>query len=465
MTVYGGELKKPKASGTPPEDLPEAEVRPLDAGPLNIAVTGVGGTGVLTIGAILGMAAHLDGKASMVLDMAGLAQKGGAVLSHIRLGQRPDDVAAPRIANGRADLLLAADDVVASGPEGISLCNIERTVAVVNTHVMPVADFVRSRDFDFKTHAVEGTIRKATREDSAFLDFAALARKVAGDTIATNIMMVGYACQLGLLPVGRAAIEDAIRLNGVAVDANLAAFTWGRAFAARPELVAETVADTDAPKLSQDDLSLDELIAHRVTHLTGYQGARLAKRYQKRIADLRTKLGDDLARAAAISYAKVLAYKDEYEVARLFREGTFQKSVADKFEGDVRIKLNLAPPMLPGKDPIGRPKKREFGPWVMSLFGLMVRFKSLRGTPVDIFGYTEERRAERRWIRTYEEIMKTAEDRHAASNPETIKALLELPQNIRGFGPVKEASMADAEVNRAALMSALDAPPEALAAE
>ena len=468
VTVYGGELKKPKGAGAPPEGLSEPALRGLEE-PLNIGVTGVGGTGVLTIGSILGMAAHLDGKASMVLDMAGLAQKGGAVLSHIRIGKRPDDVAAPRIASGRADVLLAADDVVASGAEGMAICDIERTVAVVNTAVMPVADFVKDRNFDFKAHAVEATIRKGTNEASAFVNFSKLARAVAGDTIATNIMMVGYACQMGLLPIGRAALEDAIRLNGVAVKANLAAFGWGRAFAADPSLVTEhTRPEEGEAEAPLSAMSLDEVIAHRTGHLRAYSGTRLAKRYGRKVAEVKEALGEDAARAVATNYAKVLAPKDEYEVARLLTAPGAREGLANRFEGDVRLKLNLAPPILGGTDASGRPKKREFGPWLFPVLGLIKRMRWLRGTPFDIFGYTEERAAERALKKTYEADIATCIARAGPQprNTDAVLAVLNLPDQIRGFGPVKMAALERFEEDRAAAIAGLDTTPtQKMAAE
>lgn len=465
VTVYGGDLKKPEGMGAAPDGLPEPSVRNMDDGPVNIAVTGVGGTGVLTIGGILGMAAHIDGKASMVLNMAGLAQKGGAVISHVRLGQRPDDVAAPRIASGKADVLLAADDVVASGQEGVTLFSIERTVAVVNTAVTPVADFVRDRNFDFKAHAVEATIKKAVSEKSAYLNFGKLARAVAGDTIATNIMMVGYACQLGVLPVSRAAIEDAIRLNGVAVQANLGAFGWGRAFAAQPDLVEKhmgpEIGEAEAPL---DAMSLDEIIAHRERHLRAYHSGRLAKRYRRKVEAVREALDKEHTRLVAIHYAKVLAPKDEYEVARLLTAPGFRAGLERRFDGDVRLKLNLAPPILGGEDPSGRPKKREFGPWLFPVLGLMKRFRWLRGTLLDPFGKTEERRRERDLARDYEALIDACLA-HPDADPIVIGNVLALPDQVRGFGPVKMAGFARYDEEKPALLAALTSPIQKMAAE
>jgi len=465
VTVTGGALKKPDGAGSPPvEGLDEPSIRSLEDGPVNIAVTGVGGTGVLTIGAILGMAAHLDGKGSMVLDMAGLAQKGGAVLSHVRIGKTPNDVTAPRISAGRAHVMLAADDVVAAGVEGLTLCNIETTTAVVNTAVMPVANFVRQRDFDFKAHAVEGAIRKATREDSRFVNFTRAALGVAGDAIASNIMMVGYASQMGLLPVSRAAIERAIRLNNVAVDANLAAFGWGRVIAAQPEKLAEIVAD-GTRSTSLADMSVAEIITHRAAHLEAYQNRALAETYRARlqmVAD--AGAGETVLRTVAVQYARVLAYKDEYEVARLLAADGFRTRTRDRFDGDVRLSFHLAPPMLPGKDASGRPKKRAFGPWVLPLLRGLARLKGLRGGRFDIFGRTAERRAERALIERYEAAIDTCIAALTPSNSAQINEILSSVAAIRGFGPVKDAAMEEAlQVMDARLAELTDGPAKVAA--
>ncbi len=456
ITVEGAELRKPEASDADLRDVPAPTVREMNGLPVNVSVTGVGGTGVLTIGSILGMAAHLDGKASMVLDMAGLAQKGGAVLSHIRLGDTPEQVSAPRIAAGRAHVLLAADDVVAAGQESMSLANIEVTTGVVNTAVMPVADFVRNRDFDFKAHAVEATIRKGTREDTSFVNFTELAKRVVGDSIATNIMMVGFACQKGLLPISLSALEEAIRLNGVAVDANLNAFGWGRIFAAKPEEVTRVMMGGAGPVQALKDMTLAEILEDREARLVAYQGRRLAKRYRKLVDNVVEKAGEGIGRTVAITYAKLLMIKDEYEVSRLLTKTSFIDDVRASFDGDVKVSFNLAPPMLPGRDVAGRPKKRKFGLWVSKVLGMLSRMKSLRGTPFDVFGYSQERKAERRLIKDFEKRVKTCLPKLNDGNQDAINAILAAPQDIRGYGPVKMAAIKTVTEEQAGLMAALD---------
>ena len=462
LTIHGGTLKKPDGmGGADTTDLPEPAMRGLDDGPVNLVVTGIGGTGVLTIGAILGMAAHLDRKASMVLDISGLAQKGGAVISHVRIAQEPDQVAAPRIASGRADVMIAADDVVAASAEGISLANLETTTAIVNTAVTPVADFVRNRDFDFKAHAVEATLRKGTREDSHFINFSTLARKVAGDTIATNIMMVGYAAQCGLLPVSRQAIEDAIKLNGVAVEANLVAFGWGRRFAAKPEEVTALLSGSGGPIL---DHSLDATTERWAERLIAYQGPRLAKKFNKRVTQV-ASVDPELAVIFARNYGKLLAYKDEYEVARLLTATGFQDRIAETMTGDYSVSFNLAPPIFSKPGPDGRPRKKEYGPGMGRWMGILRRFKFLRGTVFDPFGRNEERRAERRLITDYETLTARLLPRINGSTRDTVFAIFDLPAEIRGYGPVKAQAMAEVAEKQAGLLAKLDMPEQKLAAE
>lgn len=446
VTVRGGRLRKRDATKPDLSGVTEPEVPGLD-GAWNIAVTGVGGTGVLTIGALLGMAAHIDGHVPMVLDMAGLAQKGGAVMSHIRIGRAVSDVAAPRIVNGGADLLIAADSVVAASVDGVRVCDPQRTHAVMNAKVTPVSDFVRQRDFDFQQGLVEGTVAKAVRSRDHFHNFAAAAVRVAGDEIATNILMLGYAWQLGLVPVSGDAIMQAIEMNGVAVEANRDAFNWGRVMAVDPGRVA-----VDAPPVGLAQMSLDEVIAHRKVHLTGYQGKRLAKRYGALVERVREALGDDVARVVAVNYAKLLAYKDEYEVARLFED--FDKALEAQFEGETRVSYNIAPPMLGGLDPTGRPKKREFGAWMGRVFGGLQKLKLLRGTPFDPFGYTAERKKERRLIKTYEADV----ERVLSAGRADAAELLNWPDQVRGFGPVKAQAMREAAERRAEMWAAFDSP-------
>lgn len=467
VTVDGGKLKRkaPVELGAIGA-LPEPATRPTLDKPYNVAVGGVGGTGVLTIGALLGMAAHIEGKASMILDMSGLAQKGGAVLSHVRLANDTGDVTCSRIVTGTADVLIAADEVVAIAKDTISLCESSRTTGIVNTHLIPIADFVRNRDFNFQRSRVNNVLEMSLRKESTFLDFTKAAEALLGDSIATNMMMMGFAYQQGLLPLQSASIEQAIELNGVSIKMNMLAFQLGRLAAADPARLADMLKGADetiAPK-TQDEMSLDEIVAHRSGLLTDYQNAKLAERYRAMVdrvreATMRGGYDDELPRAVAINYAKLLAYKDEYEVARLYTDGKFEKQLRDQFEGDVKINFNLAPPMLPGTDASGRPKKRAFGAWMLPLFRILAKLRGLRGTPLDVFGYSADRKLERDLIAGYEKDVATVLNLLSPLTVDTAVQLLSLPDSIRGYGPVKEASVQAAKVRYAELAKDLANPP------
>jgi indolepyruvate ferredoxin oxidoreductase len=456
--------------------LPEPASQPSLERPYNIAVGGVGGTGVLTIGALLGMAAHIEGKASMILDMSGLAQKGGAVLSHVRLSEHTADVTCSRIVTGTADLVLAADEVVAASKDTITLCESSRTVGIINSHVIPTADFILNRDFNFQSRKVNTVLENALRQDSSFFDFTKPAEALLGDSIATNIMMLGYAFQRGLLPLSAAAIEQAIEVNGVSTKMNTQAFRLGRLAAADPARLAAMMKEQDeeAPAKTLDAMTLDEVIAHRSAFLTQYQSGRLAKRYRNlvnQVRDAATKggYGDALPRAVAINYAKLLAYKDEYEVARLFTDGKFEKQLRDQFEGEFKFNFNLAPPILGGgTDALGRPKKRAFGSWMMPVFRMLARMRFLRGTPLDIFGYSPDRKLERDLIAGYEKDVATVLGLLSPANLDIAIEILSLPDRIRGYGPVKEKAVQDAKARYTQLAADLVNPPPAprqLAAE
>jgi indolepyruvate ferredoxin oxidoreductase len=429
----------------------------------------VGGTGVLTIGALLGMAAHIEGKASMILDMSGLAQKGGAVLSHVRLSEHTADVTCSRIVTGTADLVIAADEVVAASKETITLCESSRTTGVINNHVIPTADFILNRDFNFQSRKVNHVLEGALRKDSSFVDFTTPAETLMGDAIATNVMMMGYAYQKGLLPLSAEAIEQAIEVNGVAIKMNTQAFRLGRLAAVDPSRIDAMMKGHDeraAPK-TLESMSLDEIIAHRSAHLTEYQNDKLAARYrslvkQVRDAALDRGFGDELPRAVAINYAKLLAYKDEYEVARLYTDGRFEQQLRDHFDGDFKFSFNLAPPLLGGaKDALGRPKKRAFGSWMMPAFRMLAKMRALRGTPFDVFGYSRDRRLERDLIGGYEKDVAHILSVLSPLNLETAIEILSLPDRIRGFGPVKENAVNDAKARYAQLAADLASPPPA----
>ncbi len=477
VTIDGGSLRhRAPADVGEIGELPEPAEKPALERPYNVAVGGVGGTGVLTIGALLGMAAHIEGKASMILDMSGLAQKGGAVLSHVRLSEHTADVTCSRIVTGTADLVLAADEVVAGAKETISLCESGRTVGVINSHIIPTADFILNRDFNFQNRKVSNVLETALRKDSAFLDFTKPAEALLGDSIATNMMMLGYAYQSGLLPLTAAAIEQAIEINGVAIKMNTEAFRLGRLAAANPERLAIMLEGQDAPVVpkTQDTMSLDEIISHRGALLKDYQSERLARRYRKLVGDVRAAAttggyGEALPRAVAINYAKLLAYKDEYEVARLFTDGRFERELREQFDGDYKISFNLAPPILSrGVDALGRPKKRAFGPSMMKAFRLLAKLRVLRGTPLDIFRHSADRKLERDLIAGYEKDVATVLSLLSPANVEIAVELLSLPDRIRGYGPVKEKAVQEAKARYAQLAADLANPPPAprqLAAE
>ncbi|MEZ5796121.1 MAG: DUF6537 domain-containing protein [Paracoccaceae bacterium] len=439
VTLRGASLRKWHAGGgADVSALPEPALPPIERA-WNLALAGIGGTGVLTISAILGMAAHVEGKIPMVLDMAGLAQKGGAVMSHVRISRPDRPVAAPRIAAGSADLLLAADTVVAAARECMVLCSPERTQAVLNTRLTPVSDFIRQRDFDFRTAECEANIADAVRSTGHFLNFSALAARLTGDEIGANLMLLGYAWQKGMVPLAGASILQAIRLNGVAVGANTEAFNWGRLLADDPGRVIAIAGLDDRPA---PPATLEALVAARAAHLTAYQDARLAARYADRVARIAGAAGPDsaLPRIVAENYARVLAYKDEYEVARLYSLPAFRAGLEAEFTGDFRIALNLAPPILARKGPDGRPAKREYGRWILPVLGVLARLRFLRGTWADPFGHSRDRRLERALIAAYEADLDLAERAAGAATLPLLRELLALPQEIRGYGPVKEAA-------------------------
>jgi len=463
VTVTGASIKRRKAQQLEDtQSLPAPSIPQLTSESWNILITGVGGTGVLTIGSILGMAAHIDGQAAMILDMAGLAQKGGAVLSHVRIAATPEQVTSAHIVPAGCDLLLAADAVVASSKDSAELLDTQRTHAVVNTSSAPVADFVLHRDLDFGEDSVAAAIKKQVRNAKNFKAFAKVAEKLTGDTISTNMLMLGYAWQQGLLPLSADALQQAITLNGVAVESNLTAFTWGRQLAAQPDVVQEKLVD-DEPVSAALPMSLNALVEHRANHLIAYQGNKLANKYKLAVDAFdsvvsQSGIDASVTLTLAHNYARVLSYKDEYEVSRLYSLPSFQKQLNDQFEGNYSVQFNLAPPIFPGRAPNGRPKKRAMGPWVMKLFKLLQRGKKLRGTPFDLFGYTAERRAEREWIKRFEKDLQRIQSELTPENAPIAEQLLSIPDEIRGFGPVKQAAMQAAEQRRAQLWRDFDSP-------
>ncbi len=510
VTVEGGALRKgigpsareadtakaagtTKAVGTPevaslpePTPLKLAETGRRSYG---ILVTGVGGTGVVTIGQLIGMAAHLEGKGISVLDMAGLAQKGGAVYSHVQIAESPEQLYATRIATGEADLLIGCDLVVSAGNESLSKMRAGVTRAVINDDVSPTADFIRDPDWQLPAQALRRNILDAAGErDMDFIDANTLAVGLLGDALYANPLLLGYAWQKGWIPLTRDALARAIELNGVAVDTNKLAFDWGRRCAVDPGTVEKLAVPSPRAQViefrriggeTQGGSALDALVERRMRYLTDYQSAAYAARYRRLVERVRAIESERLARddagvtppagedagqggrdaraarggrlalteAVARYYFKLMAYKDEYEVARLHGDPVFRRAVASQFEGDYSLRFHLAPPLLARTDPrTGRPRKMVFGPWMTAVFKVLAQLKFLRGTALDPFGRTDERRAERALIVEYEALVDEILARLAPANRELAVELASIPEHIRGFGPVKARHLADARL-------------------
>jgi indolepyruvate ferredoxin oxidoreductase len=466
VTVEGGRLRRRPAVAPGGAALPEPAMAALDR-PWGILVTGVGGTGVVTIGALLGVAAHIEGKGVAVLDMTGLAQKGGSVYSHIRIAARPEDIHAVRIAAGEANAVIGCDMIVAASDEAIAKMQAGHTRAVINRDVAPTGAFTRDPDLVVPRDAMQEAIVEACGAGAAdFIEAGELATALLGDSIATNLFMVGYAWQKGLVPVGREAILRAIELNGASVDANKAAFEWGRRAAVDAEGVRRSAApEGEVPESHRLSASLDEVIARRRAELVKYQDEAYAQRYERAVARVREAESRvapgsaTLAEAAARGLFKLMAYKDEYEVARLYADGGFRARVAAAFEGDYRLNVHLAPPLLAAKDPVtGEPLKRAYGPWMLTAMSLLARLKGLRGTALDPFGHTAERREERRLVAEYEEHLREIAERLTPTSHATAVELASLPEQIRGFGPVKARHLDRVAERRGVLLARLRDP-------
>ena len=462
--MEGAKLKRGKGVDAPADlpALPEP-AQPAIAQTYSIIVTGVGGTGIVTIGGVLGMAAHLEGKGVGIIDQAGLAQKGGAVYSHIRIARKAEDIHAIRVAAGECDLVLGGDMVVVGNKKVLSTAKLGGTTMVINTAEILPGDFTRNADFSLPTERLKRAIRTAAgAEKTHFVDATRLATALLGNSIGANIFMVGYAYQLGALPLSAESIEKAIELNGEAVAMNLAAFQFGRRAAFDAASVEALVkpspgAASDARRLSQ---SFDETVARRVEFLTAYQNADYAARYRKLVDQVKAaeaakapgKTG--LAEAVARYLFKLMAYKDEYEVARLYAEPSFLAQVKNEVAGEnLTLKFHLAPPLLAQKDPVtGVAKKMTFGPWMLPAFRVLAKFKFLRGTAFDIFGYSEERRTERKLIADYEAMLGEIMGKLTPENHHIAVGLAAIPEKIRGFGHVKARHLVAAKADEAALL-------------
>jgi indolepyruvate ferredoxin oxidoreductase len=476
VTVHGAKIKKAvpetiSTEGVSLKPLPDPAIPAIDR-TFNVIVTGIGGTGVVTIGAILGMAAHLEGKGLGMIDMAGLAQKGGAVYSHVRLANSQDDIHAIRVSAESAHLVLGCDLVVTGTKKVLASVKEGQTALVVNTAEVMPGEFTRNADFSLPTERLKRAIKSAAGADGvSFVDATAIATALLGNAIAANMFMLGYAYQTGRVPLSGAAIEKAIELNGEAVKMNLSAFAWGRRAAAEPELIAAMMSELKAPtesrKLSE---TLDEVVERRMAFLSEYQSRRYARRYgslveRVRAAEDKAASGSTaLTDAVARSLFKLMAYKDEYEVARLYTNGHFERQVASAFEGEnLTYEFHMAPPILAKKDPVtGLPRKTSFGPWMLKVMGVLAKFKALRGTPLDVFGYTHERRTERQLVREFEGVIEEIVARLNADNHAMAVGLAGIPQKIRGFGHVKERNLKAAKAEEADLLAKFRAEPRPL---
>ena len=461
--------------------IPEPDLPVLD-GTYGVLVTGIGGTGVITIGNLLGMAAHLEGKGVSVLDMAGLAQKGGSVTSHIQIAETPESILSTRVPTAQARLLIGCDAIVSTAADVLERMSLGRTQAVVNATPAPTADIIHNATWRFPAAQTQERLRQAIGDQCEFMDASALALAWLGDTIYANPLMLGYAWQKGWVPLKGESLRQAIQLNGVMVDKNLAAFEWGRRAAHEG---VDAIAPPPAKVLSMPE-TLDQIIERNVQWLTEYQNASYAGRYRTAIATLRKKEAEVLAQttqrafgseqvpaagadttrrddlrlklteAAAHNLAKLMAYKDEYEVARLYVNPIFMERLRETFEGepgqDYQLRFHMAPPRFAKRDSHGRPLKRSYGPWLMKAMKLLAQLRGLRGTVLDPFGKTEERRRERRWVVDYlamlEEFSRSLDPRRLPVAHE----LASLPETIRGYGYIKEAAMDAAEQRRSALL-------------
>ncbi|MGH8033251.1 MAG: indolepyruvate ferredoxin oxidoreductase family protein [Luteimonas sp.] len=543
VTVHGGALRKGGMSGERRvsaqerlANLPAPTFRSDLSQPWNILITGVGGTGVVTIGALLGMAGHLEGRGSTVLDQTGLAQKGGAVTTHIRIARNPDDIHAVRIAAGEADLVLGCDMVVVNDYWALSKIRAGRTEVVLNTYEAMPGSFTTRPDMQFPAADIVAAIRQALGGGAPSLLAATdLANALMGNAIAANLMMLGHAWQKGLVPLSFDSIMRAVELNGAAIEMNKTAFAWGRLGAIDPDAVntaagivrnprtsAEAtpnalpmlppqpsegresgLSDALSPMRSEDELrhlpahaeaasllppgeggaqrrmregsentvaflplddarlsrNLDELIARRRSFLTDYQNAAYATRYTDFVARVRAAEqakapgSTDLSEAVARYFFKLMAYKDEYEVARLYTSGDFQKKLQQQFDGDYKVHFHLAPPLIAKKDADGRLQKKEFGPWVFSVFKVLAKLRSLRGGALDIFGYSDERKGERRLISDYERTVGGLLDTLHRGNVGLAAEIAGIPEHVRGYGHVKEAHLHKAKAREAELLA------------
>jgi indolepyruvate ferredoxin oxidoreductase len=443
VTVTGGTPRKTKLDQHAEPQfaaLPEPAAARCDT-PYNILINGIGGTGVITIGALLGMAGHLEGKGVSVLDMTGMSQKNGSVTSHVRIAASPEAIRAQRIATGEADLVLGCDMLTAGAHDAISKMRAGRTHAIINTHQQPTGHLARQPDWQYPADEVQALIDNSVEGHADYIDATRLATALMGDSIATNLFMLGYAYQRGLLPVSEASLMQAIELNGVAVAANQKAFLWGRRAATDLKAV-ERIALPSQPVLLKMPDTLNAVIRRRVEYLTAYQHADYAREYESFVDQVRQVeaalgQGERLTRAVATALFKLMAYKDEYEVARLYTDRAFMQKLKQQLDGKLRLGFHFAPPLFSSKDAQGHPQKKNYGSWMWPALHLLARMKGLRGTRWDVFGWTEERRMERNLILEYRDMIASLLPTLDTRRLPVAVELASLPEKIRGFGHVK----------------------------
>jgi len=467
VTVEGGQLKKPKKAeraglssvpAIPEPVLPDSMNTLADVERVwGIVVGGVGGTGVITIGQLLGMAAHLEGKGVVTQDAGGLAQKGGATWSHIQIANRPESIHTTKVDTAKADLVIACDSIVGASKYTLTVMQPGRTYVALNTHGTPTAGFVTNPDWQFPGANCETAVRNSVGEAGlGAFDAEQVATQMIGDSIYTNPLMLGYAWQQGRIPLSHASLMRAIELNNVQVDNNKAAFEWGRRCA---HDLASVTALFKAQQVIQfvKKPSVDEMVATRVAFLTGYQDAAYAAGYKSFVDQVRAAEqplgGTKLSEAVARYLFKLMAYKDEYEVARLHTDPAFTAKIASMFEGDYKLVHHLAPPLIAKKNDKGELIKQPFGPWMRSAFGVLAKMKGLRGGAFDVFGGSDERRTERALIQQYRdcitELLKTLN----AENQALAAEIARIPEEIRGYGHVKERHLRTARPKWDALMA------------
>ncbi|MFP4261955.1 MAG: indolepyruvate ferredoxin oxidoreductase family protein [Halomonas sp.] len=463
VTVEGGELRKGQGVGVDEAFWRKVAALPVPQAPMltrpyDLLVGGVGGTGVVTVGQLITMAAHLEGRGTSVLDFMGFAQKGGTVLSYVRLAPEPADLHQVRIEAGQADAVIACDMVVGSSQKALDVLQAGTTRVVANLAELATADHVLYRDADMQADQRLSLLRDAVGEANfSTLDANRLAEQLMGDTVFSNVMMLGFAWQQGLLPVSEAALKRAIELNGVAIDRNQRAFAWGRLAAVEPDTLQRRLDDTPLSA----DASLDEVVARNARALTRYQNSAYADRYLQKVArvreaEARLEAGEALTQAVATQLYRLMAYKDEYEVARLFTESDFLEEVEATFGGDYSLTFHLAPPLLGGrKDAQGRPVKRRFGPWMLKAMKGLARLRGLRNGPLDPFRFSADRKLDRQLLAEYEALIDELVQRLDNSSHATALALAKLPEEIRGYGPVREHAADQARTRQVRLLEEL----------